>query len=213
MKKSAQTASTQSFTQIADIRDDIVLLEGNNACIILSIASVNFSLLAGAEQDAKVAAYAALLNSLSFPVQILVRSKPAEIEPYIASLTQMIQETKNEKLKIYMAKYKEYVQSLVSTTTILDKQFYIVISYSSLEAGPTITLHSGSDAKEAFFTAAQASLETKADELLSQIHRLSLKAEVLKKESLIKLFYSIYNQGELLPLSTQDLQNAVVKGV
>lgn len=210
MKKTAQQASTQAFTEIVDIRDNIVLLQGGNACIILSVTSVNFSLLAGQEQDSKVFAYAALLNSLSFPIQILVRSKPIEIMPYIAAIDTRIQKEQNPKLKTYMTKYKEFVTSLVQTTTVLDKQFYIVISYSPLEAGAA-ALVKGQVSSEGF-EQAQASLETKAESLLSQIHRLSLQAQVLKKDTLVKLFYDIYNQGESFPIATPDIDQALVKG-
>lgn len=210
MKKTAQQASTQAFTEIADIRDDIVLLQGGNACIILSVTSVNFSLLAGEEQDSKVFAYAALLNSLSFPIQILVRSKPIEIMPYIEAIDERIQKEQNSKLKTYMTNYKDFVTSLVQTTTVLDKQFYVVISYSPLEAGAASVIKGQSSADS--FEQAQTSLETKAESLLAQIHRLSLQAHVLKKDALVKLFYDIYNQGESFPIATQDIDHALVKG-
>lgn len=211
MKKTAQPASTQSFTEIVDIRDSIVLLQGNAACIILSVTSVNFALLAAEEQDSKVYAYAALLNSLSFPIQILVRSKPVQIMPYISAIDTLIQKEHNAKLKTYMAKYKDFVQGLVQTTSVLDKQFYIIISYSSLEAGAT-SLVSPKNSQDAFFEQAQASLQTKAESLLAQIHRLSLQAAILKKDALLKLFYDIYNQGDAFPI-TADIESPMVKGI
>ena len=134
MQKSAQdkNTSTQKFTEILDIREDIVLLHGGNACIVLELQAVNFALLSREEQDAKVYAYAALLNSLSFPIQIIVRSKKVEIQSYIASLSDAAHQTTNQKLSQDIVRYKDFVENLVTTTTILDKQFYIVISYSSL---------------------------------------------------------------------------------
>lgn len=214
MKKAAQPTSTQAFTEIQDIRENIVLLRGGNACIIIRITSVNFALLSGQEQDAKVFAYAALLNSLSFPIQILVRSKPIQISPYLASIDLLMKKTPNPNLKIYMGKYKDFVTSLIQTTAILDKQFYIVIPYSSLEGGAASAISAAKhpNVQEDFFQQAQTSLQTKADSLLSQIHRLSLRAKILEKEELVKLFYDIYNQGASLTTTNADIENPMIKG-
>ena len=77
MAKTAQKvrSTTQKFTEIEDIIDNIVLLSSGNACLIIEVKATNFALLSKEEQDAKVFAYAALLNSLSFPIQILYTLK------------------------------------------------------------------------------------------------------------------------------------------
>lgn len=215
MKNSAQTASTQAFTEIVDIRENIVLLKNNSACLILQITSVNFALLSGPEQDAKVSAYAALLNSLSFPIQILVRSKPVDIFPYVQSIEKIAQQTQNSSLHSYISQYKEFVTSLVKMSTVLDKQFYLVIPYSTLESGVGAVIKSTSKSNEAletFFQQAKASLQTKADGVLSQFHRLSLQAKVLEKEALMRLFYDIYNEGETFALTGEDVDHSMVKG-
>lgn len=216
MKNSAQTASTQSFTEIVDIRENIVLMKNNTACLIMQITSVNFALLSGPEQDAKVGAYAALLNSLSFPIQILVRSKSVDILPYVQSIETIAQKTQNANLRSYISQYKDFVTGLVKMSTVLDKQFYLVISYSSLESGVRAAIRSTSktnEALETFFQQAKASLQTKADGVLSQIHRLSLQAKVLEKDALMRLFYDIYNEGETFSLTDEDMSQSMVKGV
>lgn len=216
MKKTAQNTSTQAFTQILDIQDNIVLFQGNAACIIIRVTSVNFALLSGEEQDAKVFAYASLLNSLSSPIQIVVRSKPVHIDPYLDSLTAAIQTTNNPQLKDYITEYKDFVSRLVKTSTVLDKEFYLVISYSSLEAGVETLVRTTTQSKSAqadFFEQAKATLQTKAETLLSQIHRLSLQAEILEKDALMKLFYDIYNQGESFSMTNLDMENPMVKGI
>lgn len=211
--KSAQTASTQAFTQIVDIHGNIVYLQGNNACIIIRITSVNFALLSAQEQDAKVQAYAALLNSLSSPIQIVVRSKPLHIEPYLASLTTAVQQTTNQKLKEYVGKYKDFVSSLVQLSTVLDKEFYLVISYSSLESGVGSLIKTSTQIGQASYKEqAETTLQTKAETLMAQIHRLSLQAKILEKAELVKLFYDIYNQGESFSLTDIDVENPMVKG-
>ena len=216
MKKTAQTASTQAFTEIEDIQENVVYLKNSTACLVIKVTSVNFSLLSAQEQDSKVYAYAALLNSLSFPIQILVRSKPIYIAPYLASIDEVSGKTNNPQLKSYIEKYKEFVNGLVQSTTVLDKQFYLIISYSSLEGGAGSVLKSTANttqAKNDYYLEAQATLQTKADSLLSLIGRLSLKASILGKEELVRLFYDIYNPGEALTTTAEDITSPMVKGV
>lgn len=209
MKKSAQKASTQHFTEILDIQEDIVLLSGGDACIIIELQAVNFALLSGEEQDAKVFGYAALLNSLSFPVQILMRSKKIDIVPYINSLSDASAKTTNTKLADSISKYKEFVQQLVTTAVVLDKKFYMVIAYSFLEEGVgSITRigHNTPSDKNDFFIRAKASLHTKAESLLSQIDRMAIRAKILEKDALINLFHDIFNEeGSKAKTHTQQI--------
>ena len=60
-------ASTQSFVEIEDIRDDIILLKDFSAAVAIEVGAVNFWLLSTEEQSSMIYAYSELLNSLSFP--------------------------------------------------------------------------------------------------------------------------------------------------
>src|ERR1041385_1388521 len=91
-------ASTQKFTEILDFVVSTVVLTGGNACLIVELTASNFSLLSRREQDAKIFSYASLLNSLSFPIQILIRNKKIDITSYIKELDLVIQNTQNAQL-------------------------------------------------------------------------------------------------------------------
>lgn len=196
MKDNAQNSpapkaggSTQKFTEIEDIHDDVVILSGGNACLIIEVRSTNFALLSHDEQKVKISAYASFLNSLSFPIQILIRNKKVDVSSYLKHLKSIAQKTPNEKLAAHIWLYRDFVEKLIKVNTVLDKKFYIVISYSSLEKASNV-FH-----RDDFTTNAKSALHTKADPLLNELGRLSLHAKILEKEGLIKLFYDIYNQG------------------
>lgn len=207
MKQAAQS-TTQHFTEVKDIRDSIVLLEGGNACLVIQVTSVNLALLSAEEQDAKVAAYAALLNSLSFPTQIVIQSKQVQITPYLNSLTHAASTTTNQKLAQSINLYKSFVENLVKMTTVLDKEFFIVIPYSSLEGGIKSATNGGSNIND-FFIQAKASLTTKADSLIAQLDRLSLRATILEQEQLVALFYNLFNASQ--PLHFLDIQTMLTQ--
>ena len=62
-----QSNTTQKFIEILDIRDDIVIMSGGNACLVIEVKSTNFALLSAEEQDAKIFAYASLLIRFHLP--------------------------------------------------------------------------------------------------------------------------------------------------
>lgn len=190
-------ATTQKFTEIVDFADDIVILEGGNACMIIEITASNFALLSKREQDSRVFAYAGLLNSLSFPVQILIRNRRMDISQYIVELEEVIKNTKNPQLQAYVEYYAGFIKEMVTVNVVLNKQFYICLPFSSLELGVTGATQSttkGQAQVDTFTVGARKALATKANALLGQLQKFATSAKVLQKEELIKLFYEIYNE-------------------
>jgi hypothetical protein len=200
-------SSTQKFIEIADIANDIVMFTDGSCALVITTTAVNFGLLSEKEQEAIIYAYAGLLNSLSFPVQILIRTQHKDIGSYLELLK--IQEAKqtNPKLKKSIVDYREFVETTVKEKDVLDKKFYIVIPFSYLELGTsTKTLFGGKrDAlpfpKEYIYERALTVLTPKKDHLVRLLTRLGLRATQLSSEQLIRLYFTIYNQGSPLPQS------------
>ena len=193
-------ASTQDHLDIEDIRDNIVILKDGSACLLLQTAAVNFSLLSEGEQDAIIYAYAGLLNSLTFPIQIVIKSQKKDINSYLALLSSQKQKIKNQLLKTQLEKYYEFIQKTVQENDVLDKKFYLVIPFSSLELGIASTLGSQVKKKpglpfdkEHILHKAKTALIPKRDHLIKQLTRLGLKTKQLTTPELIKLFYQYYN--------------------
>ena len=197
MASSVQKNATpsQHFVEIVDIIDDIVLLAGGNACLVIEVKATNFSLLSADEQNAKIYSYASLLNALSFSIQIVIRSKKLDVSNYLKLLDDEKTKAQSEALAKQIGLYRNFVQELVKVNIILDKKFYIVIPYSSLEKGISgakeVIVDSSSQSN--FIFGAKAALYSKADAVHAQLNRLNLKAETLSKEKLTRLFYDIFN--------------------
>lgn len=201
-------ASTQHFTEIKDISESVVILDQNYACLVIEVQATNFALLSEDEQQAKILGYAALLNSLSFPIQILIRSKKMDISEYIKMIEGEIQKTTSTKLKDYIQKYSSFVGDLVKKNTVLDKNFYIALPFSLLEQGVTKAFKTSD-----FLIQAKAALHTKAESLQAQLSRLGLSSKVLEYDALITLFYQMFNasNGALSEIDvTHDTQSIAV---
>lgn len=196
--KSLSTTS-QNHIPIADIADDIVIYKDGGAAIILESTSLNFGLLSEKEQQAVIAAYAALLNSLSFTIQILVRSQRKDISDYMNHLDEAAGKIRNPKLSQIMASYKNFVAETIKKKNVLGKRFFIVIPFSPLELGVTKSVLSVTKKgplpypKSYVVKKAKVSLYPKRDHLIRQAGRLSLKLKQLSTSELVDLYYSVYN--------------------
>lgn len=179
-------ATTQKFIEILDIVDNVVLLTSGNACSVIEVQATNFALLSQEEQNTRVLSYSALLNSLSFPIQVFIRSKKIDISAYLKLLEEEVEKSQNELLKNQIKSYKDFVAELVKVNEVLDKKFYIVIPYTGLESGIGLS-------GENFLLSAKAKLSAKAESLHAMLRRMNLTAKTLGKEELIKLFHEIFN--------------------
>jgi len=190
-------ATTQKFTEIVDFADDIIILEGGNACMIIEITASNFALLSKREQDSRIFSYAGLLNSLSFPIQVLIRNRRMDITLYVKELEEVIASTKNPQLAAYVEYYAAFVKEMITVNVVLNKSFYIIIPFSSLEmgvTGATQTQQKKQSQKDSFIESARKILQNKANSLLGQLQKFATSARILEKEDLIKLYYEIYNE-------------------
>ncbi len=185
-------ASTQSFIEIEEIKDDVVLMKDYSACCVIEVGAVNFWLLSTEEQNSMIYAYAGLLNSLSFPVEILILSKKMDISSYLDYLDNKINNQQNPLLKEKLVSYKNFIKTIVKKNIVLEKRFFFVIPFSPLEMGVSGANPTGLN-KEYVLSRAKTSLYPKKDHLLRLLIKTGLQASVLYKQELVELFYNLYN--------------------
>ncbi len=193
-------ASTQNKIPVADVIQDMIIYKNGGAALVLESTSLNFGLLSDMEQQAVIAAYAALLNSFTFPVQIVVRSKRKDISKYIKYLDGMQKKLTNPKLTIIMQDYRRFIIETITKKNVLSKNFYFVIPFTPLELGVTksfiaTTKRSGAlpFPKSYVVNKARVALYPKRDHLMRQAGRLSIQLKQLKNDALIKLLYQTFN--------------------
>ncbi len=187
-------ASTQSFIEIEDVKDDVLLLKDNSAVIVVEVGAVNFWLLSQEEQSSMIYAYSSLLNSLSFPVQILILSKKMDISSYLEYLNIKINSKQEGLMKNRLTSYREFIKNVVKINTVLEKRFFFVVPFSPLEMGVT-----GAAAqtlqKEYVISRAKTSLYPKRDHLIRLLSKIGLRATVLQQQELTDIFFNLYNSS------------------
>jgi len=185
-------ATTQQFIEIEEIQDDVVLLKDYSAVLLIEISAVNFWLLSSEEQMSIIYAYGSLLNSLSFPLQILILSKKMDISNYLDYLDQRIAKTSDEILKTRLKSYKEFIKNIVKKNTVLEKRFFFVVPFSPLELGIS-GVNTSSLKKDYVLSRAKTSLYPRRDHLLRLLAKIGLSGKVLQKQEITELFYNLYN--------------------
>jgi len=213
--------STQEYLRILEIKDDVVVMKDGSLRVVLLVASVNFALKSDDEQIAVIQAYTQFLNSLDFPLQIVVQSRKLNIDEYIDRLKEVEKRQTNELLKMQTAEYMQYINELVEIADIMSKRFYVVVPYTKQGAStpskffsrffqalsPTSTIH----LKQKQFIEFRTELMKRADYISEGLSSAGIKSVLLNTQSLIELYYNTYNpevysQEQLLDVSKIQIE-------
>lgn len=195
------TDSTQAYLPIAAIEEDLVLFKDGGAALVLESTSLNFGLLSDREKESVIAAYAALINSLSFSIQIVIRTQRKDVTNYIKYLDQKGLEVKGEKMQKLFVAYRNFVIETTRKRNVLGKRFFIVVPFSPFEmgVGSSFKAIGSTRSKQLPFTKdyllkkAKIALLPKKDHVVRQAARLGLRAKQLDVEQLTQLYYDVYN--------------------
>ncbi len=202
-------ASTQDALEVRDIREDLIVTKSGSVAIVIQTSAINFDLLAEYEQDNKIYAFAGLLNSLNFPIQILIRTKRIDITTYVDYLKSQNEREMSDGLRKQLEIYTQFIQNLIVQNDVLDKNFFIVVPYN-----PGLTLNDVGFLKknskktkeeeekyqnmeiDQLVEKAKIYLYPKRDHILKQLSRMGLFGHQLNNTELLSEFYTIYNPEE-----------------
>jgi len=117
----------ESFIEVKRIQDNTLYLANGSAKAIIQIQPINFHILDVRNQQAIISAYKDFLNSLDFPIQIVMRTVNLSLEEYLKTLGQRVKKSKNEKVHKQYVDFKEFILSYIENHAVKNRLFYIVI--------------------------------------------------------------------------------------
>jgi type IV secretory pathway VirB4 component len=196
--------STQNSLLISEIKDGVVIMRDGSLRGVILGSAINFDLMSPQEQDSVEFSYQGFLNSLHFPIQIVIKSQRIDLDPYIEKLKAKRAEQSNELLGLLMDDYIANISALVEEVNIMDKQFYIVVPYmppltvakssgligklqAAFEATPQIVVG------EEDFKKSKTELAQRMQLVASGLTQIGIRAIALNTQELIDLYYSAYN--------------------
>ncbi|HEY5713799.1 MAG TPA: hypothetical protein VIT68_00415 [Candidatus Gracilibacteria bacterium] len=197
--------STQRFLSFEGVHDDTLVLKNGGVRAILSVSSLNINLKSEEEQNAIVYSFQGFLNSLEFPVQILVQSRRLDIDIYLDSLKGKLKDQPNELMRGQMKEYIEYIGKLVEFADIMEKKFYVIVPANPQRAekksmlatffakiSPDDSLRDVIQRKQEF-AALKKLLDERVNVVQTALENCSLQTKKLDTEDIIQLFYESYN--------------------
>ncbi len=195
--------STQQHLDIEDIRDDLVVLKNGKVSLVIETTSLNFDLLSNIEQDMSITTFAGLLNSLHFPIQIVINTQQTDISKYLNLIEEYKRKVSNPALVHQVSIYQDFIHNLTGSTQILNKRFYAIIPSLTTNAIKTSFWKQLFGERERIVNVrqivekAKLELHPKRDHLIKQFANMGLAARQVKSEELIKLYYSIYEPDKM----------------
>ena len=219
--------STQNTLLITEIKDGVVLMKDGSMRAVVLGSAINFDLMSPQEQDAVEFAYQGFLNSLHFPVQIVIKSQKIDLDNYIEKLVGLRTQQSNDLLGLLMEDYIANIRALVDEVNIMDKQFYVVVPFfPPTNVKKTVSLVTG--LKAAFqptpvITVAEDDFKHYKQELSQRValvssgmSQMGIRAIALGTQELIDLYYGWYNPdvavNQKLIDSTQLMTPVVERG-
>lgn len=200
---SSTNKSTQSSLIINEIKDGIVIMKDGSLRSVVLTSAINFDLMSQAEQDGAELAFQGFLNSLHFPVQIMIKSRKIDLDNYIDKLKKNRDNQDNTLLAELMDDYIVNVQSLIEEVNIMDKQFFVVIPYfpaveptkanivqslSNILKPANVVSVSAPD-----FEKSKTELRQRVQLVANGLAQMGLRAIPLNTQELIDLYYTSYN--------------------
>jgi hypothetical protein len=203
--------STQNALLISEIRDGIVIMSDGSFRAVIMCKSINFDLMSPQEREAVEFSYQGFLNSLYFPIQIFIRSQKVDLGPYLEKLDKIRTSQDNMLLGLLMEDYITFLSAIAQQTNIMDKRFYVAISYPD----PNQNIRSALKQSTGFFTGtmelfspnktphvvvdenllenAKTELRNRVQATMQGLLECSVQSLPLDTQELIELYYDAYN--------------------
>jgi len=214
--------STQSSLQLSEVRDNMVIMIDGSFRAVISCKSINFDLMSEREREGVEYSYQNFLNSLNFPVQILVRSQRVDIGPYIDRLLDTRRSQDNMLLGVLMDDYINFIDALSQEANIMEKSFYIVVPFFPMgDAANLLEQGKGFFGKlfakpkntitridTAAYQKAKEEIKNRVDSVMAGMFQIGVQSVQLDTKSLGELYYNIYNPDTAVRQPLGDFENS-----
>jgi len=203
-KPKSKSKSTQNSLIINEIKDGVVIMRDGSLRGVVLGSAINFDLMSSQEQAGVEQAYQGFLNSLHFPVQIVIRSLRVDLDQYLEGLENRRLDQTNELLGALMEDYIDNIKALLDQVNIMDKQFYIVVPYyPPITAAKTVSLITGLRTamqpmpqitiNEGDFHNYKKELSERVALVSNGLAQMGIRAIALGTQELVDLYYNWYN--------------------
>jgi len=218
----AKQPSTQEHLSIEEIVDNMVVLKNGTVSIIMETSALNFDLLSPEEQDARIVAFANLLNGVNYPIQISIRTVRTDVSEYIKRLGDYKNKQISDSLVRQIEIYIQFIKNLTTKNEILDKRFFVSIPYRGMVLSDPSLIKRMFGSKQAkvsniqkLVEKAKVELYPKRDNITRLFKKMGISVTQLNNNDLLMLFYEVYDPDKIgyqrLGLTIDEYTTGVVR--
>ncbi len=110
---------------IKEIKNNIIINKKGKKIAVLKITPINFSIKPENVKETISAMFQKFLNSLDFPVQIVMNTETLDLRDYLTEVDKKIQQ--NKLFAELFTKYKEHLEAITQQNKVMNRNFYLVI--------------------------------------------------------------------------------------
>ncbi len=213
--------SAQNALLISEIRENMVIMSDGSFRAVITCKSINFDLMSSREREGVEYAYQSFLNSLTFPIQILIRSQRVDIAPYLDRLDKMRRGQDNMLLGVLMDNYIDFIDQLAQEANIMDKSFFLVVPYypaGDLDSAVASSKNLFSNLfkpqqqvnikiNQEAYDKAKDELQNRINTVLSGLFQMGVRSVQLNTKELGELYYNFYNPDTAVRQPLGDFNN------
>lgn len=229
--------SVKSFMEFDEIDDNMIWRKKQNKYImIIESQGINYDLMSGIEKNSVEQGFLQFLNTLRYPIQIYIQTKPVNLESSIITYKERVNKIKDILVKRQM-EYRSMARNEIYSKQQIKEQEYEILRLQNLyEYGIDIinntermnmnrnilrrhyyiviayTPEDDSKSKydqEEIKNMAFNELYTRAQSLINSLNVCSINSKILDSYELSELLYVAYNRDES---EIYDLRKAIKAG-
>ena len=152
------------FIGISKLDKSFIYNNWNQKIAVLEVQPINFNIRTEIEQEAIIIGFQKLLNSLDFPIQLIITSESIKLQEHFDKL-----ESKAKgKLDNLFQDYKNFIENSIKVDEIKNRKFYIIIKENN-------------------------NIEIEIKLITEKINNIGLKVENVKEEKLLKKIHEYFN--------------------
>ena len=197
-------AAVQRFIPISEIRNDTVILKKGGMRAVLEVTALNFNLKSETEQQGIISGYESFINTIMFPLQILVRSTKVNIDPYIDQIKERASKQENTLLRDQTESYALFIEKIVEVADIMQKRFLVIVPLDDAEEKQSSLSQffswfgiddsaSKINYRRKYFAEKSVQLKDRVNLIESGLRNVGLMTRRLSTTELIELYYEVYN--------------------
>jgi len=211
--------ATQNFVSISEITKDTVVLKDGSMRQVIKVTPIPLDLRTEKEQESAVYQFRSFLNSLKFPIEVVIQNRRVDLKNYLDKIKLAFQKEENDLLKIQMQDYIDFLSRLVNEINLMDRSYYVIVSHSKEPAAAASQktnffdkIFGSKKLQETVYTTQEFAklleiIKNKAYSVVSYLDSMGISSSVLKTEELIELYYNTYNPEEASTEQVTEMEN------